>query len=362
MESPKDSGVTLQDIAAHLDVSATTVSRSLRQDPLIHPETRARVNEVAERLGYKVRMRRPRRSDKPKPQKSALGLLLRATSLARAQQDQNIMQMMTGVMAVTDGSGMVVTIHTIRYDEQGHMAEDEEAIPTMIRDGVCQAVIAHGPQDERDIAFIAERMPVVSMGRIYRDAPADAVVANNVEGVRGLVDHLVGLGHRRLAWVSGDYEASFLEARQAGFLQGCLSHGLKLQEQRFFGPEIYNPHNHNMEDKQAVLAAAESGTTAFVCGNDLIAFKLIEVLEAGGYRVPAEVSVTGFDASEQPVAGRRLTSVDPQFFEIGQAAARLAIQRITEPVGEPLIISVRSKSVFGETTAPPPSNAGAASS
>jgi len=354
VESPKDSGVTLQDIAAHLDVSATTVSRSLRQDPLIHPETRARVNEVAERLGYKVRMRRPRRTDKPKPQKGALGLLLRAQSLERARHDPNLMQMMSGVMAVTDGSGMLVNIHTIRYAEQGHMVEDEAATPAMIQGGVCQAVIAHGAQDERDIAVIAERMPVVSMGRIYRDAPVDAVVANSVEGVRELVTHLVALGHRRLAWVGADYEASFLEARQSGFLQGCLSHGLKLEEQHFFGPEIYNRQNHDIEDQQAVLAAAASGTTAFVCGNDMIAFKLIEVLEAGGYRVPDKVSVTGFDAMSAPLAVRRLTSVDPHFFEIGQAAARLAIQRITEPVGEPLIVSVRSKIVLGETTAPPP--------
>jgi LacI family transcriptional regulator len=258
------------------------------------------------------------------------------------------MKMMAGVMAVTDAGRVLLHIHTVHHEEQRHMAEDSSVIPLMIQEGVCQAIIAHGEHDGRDVAYLAKRTPVISMGRAFRTLPLDAAVADNVEGVRVLVTHLLELGHQRLAWVGVHYSASFLEARQAGFIQGCLGHGLELGRQYFFGPEIFE--GHEIQDKNTVLAAVDEGVTAFVCGNDAIAFRIIEVLEAAGRRVPADVSVTGFDAWMNPEQPLRVTSVDPHFFEIGEAAARLAIQRISQPVAQPCVLSVRCEIVLGDTT------------
>jgi LacI family transcriptional regulator len=339
--------VTLQDIADQLDLSAATVSRSLRQDRLIAPATRARVNETARRLGYRSRERRSPREVERKAKTHALGLLLRSSGRGLAQNDTNLMKMMAGVMAVTDANRVLLHIHTLHQEEERHMAEDPTVMPPMIQDGVCQAIIAHGDQNEHDMAFLSNRVPVISMGRLYRSMPMDAAVADNVEGVHTVIKHLVELGHRRLAWVGAYYSATFLEARQAGFIQGCLHHGLEINQQHFFGREIFE--GQDICDKQALLSAVQAGVTGFVCGNDYLAEKVIEVLEAAGHCVPDDISVTGFDAWQGP---RRLTSVDPHFYEIGEAAAHLALQRIAKSASQPCIISVRCNLVHGDTTAP----------
>ena len=339
--------ITLQDIANELDVSAMTVSRSLRHDGAIAPETRARVNETARRLGYKARVRRPRRVEAT-TETQILGLLVRHSSLDRVQHDTTLMKMMAGMMAVGDENGLHLKVHSLPARESRHLDEEVSLLPPMIAEGTCRALIAQGDQDERDLGFLANRLPVVSIGRTYRNLPIDSAVADNIEGVRELVGHLVGLGHRRLAWVGAFYNSTFVEDRKTGFVKGCLTHDLELHQHSFFGPEIYR--KPDIHDHQALVAAARAGVTAFVCGNDNIALQVMKILEAAGQRVPDDVSVTGFDAAPATYGHLRLTSVDPHFFEIGRAAARLALQRSLHPLSQPASMSVRGKIVVGDTT------------
>lgn len=333
-----------------MDVSAATVSRALRHDTLIHPETRARVNEAALRLGYKSRARRPRRVVEDDTKSRTLGLLLRHNSLDAARHDMNLMKMMSGIMGVTDSNRVLLQMHTIGRDEARSMVLDPSAVPPLAEPGVCQAFIVHGEQDERDIAFLAERAPVVSMGRVYRNLPVDAVVGDNVEGVREMVAHLVELGHRRLAWVGASLNASFMEARQSGFIQGCLQHGIDIGSGSFHNTELLR--EVNIHAPNGILETLGTGVTGFVCGSDGVANRLAQVLERVGRRVPEDVSVTGFDAINSRDYLHRFTSIDPHFVEIGQVAAQLALHRIVHASTQPCITSVRGELVRGETTAP----------
>jgi len=339
--------IKLQDIADELEISVATVSRSLRHDPLIHPKTRAQVSEMALRLGYEGRARRPRH----KVENGTLGLLLHAANITEAQRDPNIVRILQGIMAETDSVGMQLNLHPVRPGEERLMEEDAALVPPMIRDHLCQAVLVRGKFDPRDVAFMARQLPVVSLGRIYHEAPVDAVVGDDFDGIRALVVRLVELGHRRLTWVGAHYRATFLDARQAGFVQGCLGSGLDLSAQRYFGPEIYEERRVQVWDK--LLHAVNTGATAMVCANDSIALQVIEALEKQGLRVPEDVSVTGFDAWHDTASDRHLASVDPQFFEIGRTAVRMAVQRMSQSPGPPCTVSVRGVLVPGETIAAP---------
>ena len=345
--------ITLQDIARELDVSQATVSRSLRHDTLINAATRARVNEAAQRMGYKTRSRRPRRaleSESGEVGTRTLGLLLRHASVDAMQQDRNLLKMMSGIMAVADAERVLFQMHTLRHEEHSHMNEGDAALPPIVKSGLCQAFLVHGEQDERDLAFLAGRAPVVSLGRLYRALPIDAAVGDNVEGVQTLVTHLVELGHRRLAWVGTGLISSFMQARQAGFVQGCLQHGLEFGPASFYGPEI--SREEHLKAPNGLLAALQTSVTAFVCGNDYLAQRLTALLQVAGRAVPDEISVTGFDNSPDGDYFPRPTSIDPHFFEIGQVAAQLAIQRMAHPMRQPSVVSVRGELVQGDTTAP----------
>jgi LacI family transcriptional regulator len=192
---------------------------------------------------------------------------------------------------------------------------------------------------------------VVSIGRIYHELPVDSVVSDDVDSVRALVTRLAGLGHRRLMWVDAHYSATFLDGRQAGFLQGCVRNWLDLSQQRLVGSEIY--HWDRIVAHDTLLDAVRAGTTAMLCANDSIAMQVIEALESGGVRVPQDVSVTGFDAWQATAGRRQVTSVDPHFSEMGRAAVRLATQRLTQLPGPPCTLSVRADIVDGETIAAP---------
>ena len=74
-------------------------------------------------------------------------------------------------------------------------------------------------------------------------------------------------------------------------------------------------------------------------------------MQGAGKRVPEEISVTGFDAWSDSTR-RKMTSIDPHFFEIGQIAAQLALQRMAHPMRQPSVVSVRGELVIGTTTAP----------
>jgi DNA-binding LacI/PurR family transcriptional regulator len=335
--------VTLQSIAEQLDVSAATVSRSLRHDPLIHPRTRARVNEMALRLGYTERTRRPR----AKVEVGTLGLMLRMDTFGDAQHDPNVMRMMEGVMAGADAAGLILNIHGTPYNDNRRLAEDETAVPPMIRDHVCQAVIIQGDHAAPDVEFISRHVPVISLSRIYREAYVDAVVSDDSEGIRALTSHLIGLGHRRLGWVPDYYDSTFFEARQAGFIQGCLGGGVPLSEQRFFGLEIYD--GQRLQAWGELVQAAKAGVTGFVCANDFVARQVIDHLEAHGVKVPEQVSVTGFDALPTAPEGRAVTTFDPRFFDMGRAAVRLAVQRLEQVTANPCIFIQRGELVPGAT-------------
>jgi DNA-binding LacI/PurR family transcriptional regulator len=335
-------------VAKELDVSAMTVSRSLRHDRTIHPETRARVNEVARRMGYKARTRRPRRNVEQDVATRTLGLLLRHQSLDSAHHDNNLMKMMAGIMAVTDEQGMHMKVHTWHSPNQTGTSESTPELPPHIQDITCQALIAHGDHKEQNLQALAHRVPMVSMGRIYRNLPIDAAVADNIEGIHRLVTHLAELGHRHLAWVGAYYKSTFMEARKAGMIQGCIAHNLEVDREHLFGPEIYQ--GHRILNGNALLAAADAGATAFICGNDAIALEVIAILEAGGKRVPADISVTGYDAWIHPSKTRLVTTINPNFYEIGKSAARLALQRIAHPTEPPYMTSVRGDLEVGDTT------------
>ncbi len=358
--------ITLQHIADDLRLSKSTVSRSLRNDPLIKPKTRAKVQETAARLGYEGRSGDVSRQvgvprlngvhpEEVQGQMASagtpggLGLLFPAPSVAHAQNDLNFVHIMQGIMSEAERLGLLLMVNTIPLTIQGHLEEYPSEVPSMIREGACQALILRGVVLPADVAFLSAKLPVVSITQLYPEFPVDSVVPDNVNGISAVVRRLKELGHRKLAWVGYYYDASFLEAREVGFLHGCRRNGLAMSDQRFFGAEIYDDRFICGEDK--LLEAVRTGTTAMVCGNDFIAWQVIEILERHGVRVPDDVSVSGFDAEPPVGVKRRITSINPNFTEIGRAAVRLASQRLSNRSAPPCILSVRGQFVEGETVA-----------
>lgn len=348
--------VTLDDIAKELHVSASTVSRSLRQDPLIHPQTRARVNDMAIKMGYQGKSRRNAQND---TQTKTIGVLLCADSLAETQISLNTVGYLHGIMAEADSNGAIVCLHAVKESDRGHMDENPKLMPKMVSEHRADVIIAQGPQVESDLQLVRQKLPVVCLGRSYPGFESDAVSQDNNGGIRKLVSHLVSLGHRQLAWIGANYKDLLFDARRAGFMEGCYCNGLRQEQQIMLDDlSMYNQKGDTVilaeKGRQKIIEAARNGITGFVCANDRnAAIAVVDTLEAQGFAVPDDVSVTGFDgAEERPTNGKRITSIDPDFMEMGRISVRLALQRLERPSSREVFVAPLGRFIQGQTTSP----------
>ncbi|MDR3709590.1 MAG: LacI family DNA-binding transcriptional regulator [Capsulimonadaceae bacterium] len=361
--------VTIQEIADKLHVSASTVSRSLRNDPLIHPATRARIHQTAIAIGYQGRARRGRTPAKADafdsetaiihpPKRSTIAVLLGATDMQDARRKGNFIRMLEGITAECDRMGALNSLHNITTTTDDAVTAAKHPLPPIISEGLCNAVIVAGPARSEDVAAIARLYPVVTLSRVFSGVASDAVLADNVRGTASLVARLASLGHRKLVFVPNSRISTFDEDRYAGFVSGCVKSNLDLAMQaRITEDRLIMPDGS--PDSDAVLKLImDRGVTALVAANDEVAVRLITALERLGLAVPDVLSVTGFDYDDSAAylmrsTGRSLTTIDPNFNEMGRCAVRMVLQRLEYSAVPALQLSVTGTLINGETIAPP---------
>lgn len=334
---PRPNRVTLEAISRELDLSTSSVSRALRNDPLIHPETRARVNTVAMSMGYQGRSRRA--VSRPR----AIGVLFATTSLSDIQRHIITMSYMQGMTAEAGPSNIALSMHTAM-----------ELSPKEANFQRSQADIwlVCGVHEPERIVRLAKTVPIISLVHNYPGVIHDIVSTNDFDGVSEIVAKLVKLGHRKCVYVSLLRDKAYIRARAGGFLEGARSLGLDLAQQvviedPFDDGKIGNP--------EPILKAIKKGATAIVTDSDHAAYEVAEFLAKKGIKVPRDVSLTGFNGINEPgQKSLNFTGYDPNFVEMGRAAVRLAKWRMENPSAAYLQITVRGNFVEGESIGPVP--------
>ncbi len=271
--TPKDS-ITIADVARAAEVSRATVSRVMNGRLSVAPEIVERVRAAADRLNY-------RPSD-----------LARSLSLGRTNMVALVVpdlgnplfqQILRGITNASAAAGYRVLVAETDEDPT---AEAAIAIEARRR---CDALIMVSPRmDEQSLLELLPQVQPVIL--VNREGPADvpAVVVDYGRGVRIVVDHLVGLGHRRLAFLSGPAASASNVLRLRA---------LDVAEREIPGLEIVRLEcGRSIEDGYAAVERVlESQVTAVVAFNDLVAFGLLARLNEVGVAVPADLSVTGMD-------------------------------------------------------------------
>ena len=180
--------------------------------------------------------------------------------------------------------------------------------------------------------------------------PGDSVDSDDEYGMRLAVDHLVELGHRRIAMVNGDPSVTVAVRRQFAFERRLAHHGLK--------PASLSSGSFTMSsghDQAAALLASDAQATAVCTGNDVLALGVLTRLHEDGIEVPSSISVVGYDNIEfDSAVTPALTTVTQPMEAMGAAAARLLLQRISEPTGLPQSVVLRGRLVVRASTGPPP--------
>ncbi|GLP74816.1 LacI family transcriptional regulator [Mycobacterium antarcticum] len=333
---------TMADVALRAGVSRTLVSFILSGKPGASEETRRRVLEVADHIGY--------RPD------SAAQLLARGRSrtigvLMDVRQPFQA-EMVTDIYPAAEGAGYDVLLSANLPDR-----DESTSIEALISHR-CGGLILLGPtSNQAQLQALAERVPVIVVGRkIVVDAALEAagrglgsVRTADAKGIRQAVAYLSELGHRDIHHVDGGTGPGSTERRRA-YRAAMRSHGLEAHTRVMPGA-----HTEEAGAHAAMAFLAESSLpTAILAGNDRCALGLLDVFTRAGVKVPSEVSLIGFDdsrLSDYPLID--LTTVHQDAAGIARHAVRLAIEMMEERnVAETDVVLEPKLMVRGTTAGP----------
>ncbi len=273
---PPPRRTTLADVAARAGVSVPLVSIVMRDAPGASEETRARVRRVAEELGYRpddrARMLRRSRS--------------RLIGVVFGVQHAFHGDLVSGLYTAADAVDHELALSAVTPER-----DERHAVATLLQDR-CEALLLLGPElPTSALADLAARIPLVVIARAVRHRDVHVVRTNDAAGLHQAVDHLVGLGHTRVAHIDGGRAPGAAERRR-GYHAALERHGLGRFAQVIRGGLT--------EDDGAVAAAtllASERPTAVTVFNDRCATGVLDVLRTAGLTVPDDMSVVGFDDS-----------------------------------------------------------------
>lgn len=306
---------TVRDVAARAGVSIATVSRALRGHGNVAPTTRHRVEEAARQLNYR-------------PSGVARSLRLRATRtiglIVTDIENPYFPQIVSAVEDAARERGYSVLLADGRRDPEREI-ESLEVLAERQVDGLIIASTALTLRHKARIRDVP--CPVVIVNGVSSVAAVPAVLSDNESGGRLAAEHVLALGHRRLAYLAAasERDRAVLE-RVAGVRAAMAVQGLAPASLSVI-PASEGVEGGDLAARQALAAAP--GTTALLCYNDLTAIGAIRGLRAMGLDVPGDVSVVGFDDIEMAAhVDPPLTTIRQDTEEMGQWALASLCQRI----------------------------------
>ncbi|SMH48887.1 transcriptional regulator, LacI family [Rathayibacter oskolensis] len=307
---------TILDVAREAGVSKALVSFALNDRPGVSPDSRERILRIASELGYRPSLTARSLSTSVS---FAVGLVV-ARDPEVIAADPFFPSFISGVERVLAERGRVLVLSVV---EPG--ASEEAVYRTLAADRRVDGVfLSDLRSDDARPGLLAELgMPAVTLGR-YDGSASPAVVMDDTAGITDAVQHLAGLGHRRIAHVAGpDHLLHSLRRREA-FERACTEAGLTP------GPVVRTDFSagQGAAATETLLDLAET-PTAIVYANDPMAIAGLGVAHTRGLRLPDDLSITGFDDSE--IAAHvypTLTSARTRPARWGEAAARTLLELI----------------------------------
>ncbi len=315
---PAAGRVTLLDIARHAGVSRATVSLVMRDSPLVASETRDRIKRAAAELGYVYN-------------RGAASLRSRRSLIVGVSITDLSNPYFAELTAAAELGLSQVDRMALLSNNNESVEKQSSFIDTMREYNVDGLIIC--PAIGTPVATIrrlnALRIPFVFLSRRVAGVKADYVSNDNVRGLRMATEHLLSLGHRRIAMICTSTRTSTGRERLEGYTSALRDAGLPVD------PAIIvegAPTRRNGMEGLMSLMALDRPPTAAVCFNDITAFGAMLGLNRLGMRIGHDFAVVGHDdIAEAGLWLPGLTTIAIPIEEIGRQAARVLLDRINEP-------------------------------
>ncbi len=335
---------TSADVATEAGVSRTTVSFVLngRTDVKIPADTRQRVKAAAERLGYHPHA--PARQ-LAGGRSHILALVLRQTP-EQVAGDAVLAETLRGFAAAARAGGFRVMVEPLPPDGP------DATYASLLRAQHADGLVISGPRidDPSLLELVRDDFPIVLQGTLP-GVDVGSVDVDNVAGARHAVEHLLSIGHRRIACITNAplvYTAA--RDRLDGYLEALRDAGVESRTEWIAEAAFDAPSGRAA---MTTLLQGPDFDAVFVA-SDVVALGAIGALREAGRSVPDDVSVVGFD--DIPLAAYfdpPLTTIRLPAFELGQAAGRALLERIAgRAIPDRTLLP--TELILRASTAPPP--------
>jgi LacI family transcriptional regulator len=334
-------------IAKELNLAPGTVSRALRQEPGIHPDTRERVLKLARKLGYSLR---PRVKTINEADNYYLGVLVQTPEVNWAQT-----RYLVGISEAAARLNAWLTVHYVGFRDCPSVLNPNRQPPAM-RDGRIRGICLIHRWPNEVVEELTRNYVCVSIVHFYPSLNVDLIDMNHRAGVDQLADHLYALGHRKIGFFGHSIGLSWSRARFAGYIEAFAKLGLPVNPQWIIPLEPEEFEERSMPDsaiQEAIRLVKQQDVRAWMAANEWSGHVLVNSFIKAGLRVPEDVSVTGFDNTDMvPEANIQLTSITVSLSEIGLATIKRLRHRLTHPDEPQQSILFSCELVKGESTGP----------
>ncbi|NLL42709.1 MAG: LacI family transcriptional regulator [Firmicutes bacterium] len=314
--------VTIADVAAKAKVSTATVSYVLNKSNRVSKETRDRVLRAVEELGYQ-------------PNALAQGLVKNETrnigvviphTAESVFSDPFFPELLKGIGTVVTREGYFLLLSLLSVTED-FVSVLSSMISQRRVDGI---IVASTPRDSEVVTKVREGgLPFTLIGPCYL-SDVHSIDVDNEQGAYRAARHLIELGHSQIGYISGDMRFDYAVQRYRGFQRALDEAGLGLAH-------VYMGDVTHQSGQRGAKHLLESfpGITALACASDMAAYGAIAAARELGLRVPADLSVVGFDdipfAQEHEI---KLTTISQPIAKLGYLASENLIARLTNSTSQ----------------------------
>ena len=331
---------TAKALADDLGVSMATISRALNGKPGISPKLREKIlNEAAQRNTYISQVARQLATSRSQNICFAVHHLP-----GPFYADPFYYQVLLGLEEEIRKAGLNLTLEVIPEEVISDVANWR-----IVREKRADGIILIGPFIPA--AFILKLntfgIPVVLIDNFLERVPVDAVVADDRAGAREVAEHIIELGHSKMAILSGPENWYSNDERVSGFKDA-------FRKSNITEPIVFNALDTTFATGKDLFGLAfKSKATAFLAVNDAMAMGAIDAAHALGIKVPEDISITGFDDIDSAANWTvPLTTVQIQRKFIGQAAGRLLWSRIDDKDAPRQRIDIGTKLIVRNSSGP----------
>ncbi len=312
--------VSIQDIAKAAGVSHTTVSRALRNSPLISREVRERIQSVAQQLDYT-------------PNALAQGLKMQRSNtiglVVTTIADPFVGRVVRGIEEVAQAAGMSVILSASYNDPEREM-ETIENFQRRRVDGIIVAAAQISDQYAHRLSRIDVPTVVINHQAESDLALLHSIAVDDYMGARQAVEHLLGLGHRRIGYLGAGNRPRSNRRRLQAYRDALHEAGLDAAEWvRIASPEHRYHSDDVMAGRTLLPELLDGGVTALFCYNDMIAIGGLLACSERRLRVPEQFSLIGFDDIElAQYVTPGLTTIHQPKLRLGQMAMEMLLELV----------------------------------